>query len=1237
ENDGHQIIAKIDTINFSPTNARARFTLGYNMPGEFAGHPVVFSTNVCVGPGGFKDDFEISLDRDLDIGSASDQEYDVVVKGRRSVDGSTTADEDKVTKLSWDCNGFKSLALGMEVKFSREAVVPENEETGEIETAGRVSGFMAIALDRTRRAAGEEWGFIGNISFPKSFQFTGLPGWGFRVVDAIFDFSDGKNDANMHFPSGYDFSLLGSGSDERLRNTWQGFYLKTLRVNIPKALTDGDNTSARRKSFQTTDILVDKTGFTGFIEANNVAEASESGWRISLDTVRLGIMQTRSVSGRLAGSMGAPFFTDSSRLDYSSNLAVGVDGKVEYDFLINVPSDKDLKMKLWQAKMKLDRSSFIRFSISTARSNAARFEGALNGEIGLSDDISEVPGLSMKGIKFENFAFDTEDPRFFKFSRANRTESDGQMVFSFASPQHTAGGFPLNITDISMNMGTGAGGAIQPRLGFTTELTLSDLGFKASFGMDIVGQMSLSPLDFSIVGVDVKEIGIACEFNGFELDGQLQFYKDHPTFGNGTFGKITATLPMGITGKLEARFGNVGSAANPGSYYDYWYVDGLIKINPGITIFSGFAIYGFGGGAYYHMKMNTKPLASQAQTTQSAPSDGGNSTATYVPSETTGLGLMATVLLGTQPNADVFNMDVTLLAQFSTSGGLETIQFAGNGYIMNQLTERADAPPIRANVVFGYYNTPEAEYVQGTFDVFLNIRDVIKGKGENNKLVSSELYAGISGANAGQWWFYMGKDRPLDQRSGLLIDIPGLTLDASSYIMVGHGIPADLPPLPEFISSVLNEPSQLENQLTNINNRVRSNAVMSSGQGFAFGTSFDLSTQFNFLMFYAKLRLVLGFDANISQNDSRVCAETGTAPGINGWYAQGQAFAGIEGDIGIAVDLFFVKGNFSILNARAAIAMTAKLPNPNYFQGRAAFQYSILEGAVTGRCNFNMEFGQKCTVVSNDPLAGLSFINEMKMSDNSDPANVFSDVVTAFNFPVNQVLEIEEESSGEPVIRRFRPYVFDFNLKKGNTSVSGDNWYVTDQNYLAVLSLNEAMDPETNYTATIELRVKEFLPDGRSIDVMKDGKLAKEVRELHFITGERPDHILEGNVVRSYPLIGQAHYLQGELKSGDKAYVKIRRQDYLFNTQTEVQTGSGAQVETIPAYTHRFVARFTPANGGDHIDRDIVYNASTDLISFDVPTLKNQQTYRLQILKITVPNANAIQQALQSGTRIPPY
>src|SRR5690606_21314132 len=120
---------------------------------------------------------------------------------------------------------------------------------------------------------------------------------------------------------------------------------------------------------------------------------------------------------------------------------------------------------------------------------------------------------------------------------------------------------------------------------------------------------------------------------------------------------------------------------------------------------------------------------------------------------------------------------------------------------------------------------------------------------------------------------------------------------------------------------------------------------------------------------------------------------------------------------------------------------------------------------------------------------------------------------------------------------------------------------------------------------------------------MKDGKLAKEVRELHFITGERPDHILEGNVVRSYPLIGQAHYLQGELKSGDKAYVKIRRQDYLFNTQTEVQTGSGAQVETIPAYTHRFVARFTPANGGDHIDRDIVYNASTDLISFDVPTL----------------------------------
>lgn len=1230
--DGHKIIAKIESITFSHNQARARFVFGYEFPGEFAGHPVVFATEACIVPGGFREEFDVFLERDLVIGDVRPDNYSLVLKGRTRTDATGPTGLDEITKFSWDCSGFKSLKLAMEVRFPRETVLPENETTGQIEESGQVSGFLNLLLDRSTRDAGEQWGFIGSVSFPKSFQFDFWPGWGFKIQDAVFDFSDSRNDAAMAFPAGYDFTLLGgTGGDARLRNTWQGFFLKSIQVRVPKQLTDGEDNGEPRRSFNISNLLIDKTGFSGFVGAVNVAAAAEAGWRISLDTVSVGIVQTRSISGRIAGSLAVPFFEEGHRLDYSSLLNVGFDGKVEYNFQINVPPDRPLKMNLWQASMTLARSSYLRFSYSSA-SSKARFQGLFNGSVGLdSAEIGNIPGLSMSGIIFENFAFDTEDPRFFKFSRVNRTQDGSQLVFSFASPQHTAGGFPLNIRDITLSMDND-GGDLLPKLGFVTELSLSDVGFKASLGLNVVGRMRLSPFTFSIDGVEVTEIGIDCDFNGFKLGGMLQFYDDHEIYGNGVFGRITAELPMGIKGKLETRFGTVGNAADPSSYYDYWYVDGLIKINPGITVFSGFAIYGFGGGAYYHMTMNRPPAAGGAQATLDAPAAmadgaGQSSGVTYRPDRSSGLGFMATVVLGTQPNEDVFNMDVTLRAQFSTSGGLQLIEFEGNGYVMNQMKDRSGNPPVRAKVVFGYYNIEGREYIQGNFDVFLNVYGLIRGVGEDDKLVTAELYADLNGSNDGQWWFYMGKDRPIDQRCGLLIDLGILRLEATNYIMVGHGIPADLPPLPPFIHDLLYAgSSQLDNPATTGGvTRVRSNSALQNGQGFAFGMGFDMTNEFNFLMFYARLRLMLGFDVNISQNSSRVCAESGEAPGVNGWYAQGQAYAAIEGDIGIKVDLFFIQGKFSILNAAAALAMRAKLPNPNYFQGRAAFRYSILNGAISGHCNFNMEFGEECTIVTNDPLAGLEFINDMRATDDGSPTSVFSDIQTSFNFAMNQVLEIEEESNGQPVVRRFEPYIYAYTLRKAdNTAVSGVRWEKADQGYLASIRRDEAFEPRTAHRATIEVRVKQLLPDGRGIDVRKNDTIAREVRVWDFITGDRPEYIMPGNVLLTYPIIRQPNFLQQEGKSAalgalaGKGYVKIKQQDYLFEPESQVIPPGVAAM--IPAFRHTFLARFTPVGSGAPVETAVTYNAGQDLVTFEMPVLDPAKTYRLQVVKRTVPN-----------------
>src|SRR5690606_33356227 len=325
------------------------------------------------------------------------------------------------------------------------------------------------------------------------------------------------------------------------------------------------------------------------------------------------------------------------------------------------------------------------------------------------------------------------------------------------------------------------------------------------------------------------------------LNGMLEFYRDDATYGDGVHGRITATLPMGIEGKLEARFGSMGNAANPSSYYNYWYVDGLIKFSPGLPIFSGFAIYGFGGGAYHHMSIARAPTAEAAQSTQLGPSatadTGQPSGITYTPNKDTGLGFMATVLLGTQPKEDIFNMDVTLRAEFSSSNGLTVLEVEGNGYVMNDLNERGEEPPVRANVRFGYYNKGGRKYIEGNFAVFLNIKDIIRGRGDNNLLVEAELYADLNGTDEDRWWFYMGGDRPINKRGGLFIEIPGFKLDAQAYVMVGYGIPAGLPPLPERVHDLLyGGRSQLENQETGGTvERVRTGVTALPGMGFAFG------------------------------------------------------------------------------------------------------------------------------------------------------------------------------------------------------------------------------------------------------------------------------------------------------------------------------------------------------------------------------------------------------------------
>ncbi len=113
---------------------------------------------------------------------------------------------------------------------------------------------------------------------------------------------------------------------------------------------------------------------------------------------------------------------------------------------------------------------------------------------------------------------------------------------------------------------------------------------------------------------------------------------------------------------------------------------------------------------------------------------------------------------------------------------------------------------------------------------------------------------------------------------------------------------------------------------------------LENGAGFAFGAALALGPlDINMAVLYASFGICVGFDLLLSEiPESMVCDETGRRPGDNGWYAQGQMYAGLWGELGVQLDLLFVRFRAPILSMSAAMLLQGNFPNPSGFRGRAA-------------------------------------------------------------------------------------------------------------------------------------------------------------------------------------------------------------------------------------------------------------------------------------------------------------
>lgn len=1216
----------ITRMVFNPRQASLNAMLTFDIPSLGDKMIALGSNEICFTPAGLGEQGNLYLAEDWEIVQEGGIRF--AMAGLSDASGDTSS----VTYARWDCEGFDCVQVRGFVEFPEDKLIKEDETGGTI--AGPVTGDFSFKTCDGRN-------FLAQIEMDP-FRVSGMSGWGFRVEDAWLDFSDTENPTDFTLPENYEDPDL---SDPRFETTWTGFYLELAELHAPGGFEDRSVDGRARVGVH--DLIIDGTGLTASIRAEDLIDYDDGnveGWAFSLDAVELNILQNSFESGELNGGLGLPISAD--RLDYSSTLSITEDDEIHYDFIVSAGTD-GYSVNAWKAELNLDAASNIIFEYDESDESSTHLTATLHGNLGLqADGIDKVPGLNFTEIPFENLLLSTEEPYF------DVGDSDIEnSIFGFASPQKEASGFPVTISDI--NLVKQGGSLTKPGLQFTTQLNLTE-DIAADLTFSIYGDLAIpgagERFDFNYHETNLEAIHVHANLKSVEIDGNVLFYEDSSK--EGVYGDLSVTLPIGVTADMEAEFGKSYEEGG----FRYWYVYGLVTFPSGIDIFSGFALYGLGGGVYHNM---TNPPDDSIRQPITVSTGGGERNpepvreessaepgSIYEPDKGTFLGIKVQAIMGVKGEEKAFNMDVILEAEVASARGggsrLQSLVIRGKGQVMTDINEEDPSSPVEVDVNIEFQNRPPDKFIDGNIGIKINLKDIIYGCGEDYAVVNAQFHADFSDprtetvGEGKQWWFYIGEMHP-GRRACLKLDLKIVEATLESYFMVGTKVPSGLPPLPPAVESLLGGDGG-EDRYEDSGGEVTTRANTSlrgeieefrPGKGFATGAHFHAGADITFIIVYASLDAWAGFDFNLVQQTGR-CVETGKRPGINGYYGQGQVYVALEGEVGIKVNLWFVKKKVPFLYLGAAAQMAGKLPDPNWFMGRVGLRYSVLGGLISGHTNMKVEFGEECTLMSDfNPFAGIEFIDRIE-PEQDKKVDVYTNPTAYFNLEINKILAIPngEESDDPGGITEYQPFIEDFTLTNLETGVTDRGSYELQKDGLvANYTIGRDLEGVSDYTSSITIRAWELLRDGgRELveipDTVIDGEPAgpwrtwEETKEVEFTTLAEPTELQEDQIVYSYPVKRQNFFLKGEV-SRNEGVIRLKNPVAgLFDNYLDLnQDGEDQENERYQDY----YAKFINVKTGDIVERELNYDASGSTaaryITLPLPSeLENETFYALQIV-----------------------
>ncbi|TRX33239.1 hypothetical protein FNW52_15890 [Flavobacterium sp. ZT3R18] len=1104
----------------------------------------------------------------------------LVLKGGMNM---STGKVENKTYVTIDCNGFKELGITADVEFSRSMLEPVDAENNVIGKTERVIGSFKTIVSN--------WNdILVEISLPK-FQLTSFKGTCFELNNAVIDLSDIRNSKNINWPKDYQQDYLVAGNEE----LWRGLYVSSLQVVLPKQFKKKG--SKERITFKATDLLIDRMGVSGTFSADDVLKLNEgdaSKWQFSVAHFEMNFRANALTAAAFNGSIVLPVSkkatgeqTNNVALDYAAII-----NPIDNEYLLRATTKKDIAFSLFKAKAKFTPGSYIELKV---KDGVFLPKAVLNGNLAIKgsnsqDEKDDKKTVDFQGIEFQNLQLQTVTP----YITASYFGYKGEVKVA---------NFPVTISNIAMEFEK-----TSASLGFTIAINLQKDSFKGATSLSIVGKFGEDEgiQKWKFHKLVINRIYLKADIGGAKFEGHIDLRNDDPIYGDGFAGNLSAEFKGGIKVEANAIFGKVEDAIT-NKDFRYWYVDAMVD---GLTIPCGaaFVISGFGGGAYYQMK--------KAGFSSSFTASGS----VYVPDFESGLGIKAMIHFANAAKPDAFWGGAGFEIAFNKHGGLNRISIYGEGHVMqtfgftsgldklkdglksvveaeakipketldktkeSNLTEAAkQVYPDKVSGQPGLNAYAAIEYdfrsstLHGSFDLYVNFLDgVIMGRASKNRAGWAVLHFAPN-----KWYVHMGT--PTD-RLGLKMGIGSIVVEAGGYFMMGDDIPASPPP-PAIVAQILKlDVGSLDYM------RSENASTLGSGKGFAFGSDFSIKTgNMNFLVFYANFEAGLGFDVMVKDYGEALCKGTGQI-GINGWYANGQSYAYLQGEMGIDVKLFMIRKKIPIIKGGGAVILQAKLPNPVWIRGYLGGYYDLLGGAVKGSFRFKLEFGSQCEFVSSNPLEGLKTIAEINPSEGSKDVNVFTIPQVGFNMPIEKNFVID----GETGTKTYRLKLEECTVKNEGVPVIGTlSWNNTKD--LLSFNATEVLPQNSKLTLTAKVSFQENV-NGTWATVYDKGQIATETEIRNFTTGTAPNNIPVTNIAYCYPVFDQKYVYQKESK---QAYVVLKQgQAYLFNLK--------------PGQSQKAFYKTTDNTASSTIS----YDTANKRVNIELPVLKTTKPYSLSLMTL---------------------